>query len=105
MARTKKKRNKVNFSPTPISLKNIENILTCFTLHFGTSIQNSEHLDDSVYQIISNIQGAEMASACPTHIHTAAQKLKASSIHVHLILPEHELHKCPPTDNSLLCKT
>lgn len=44
-----------------------------------------------------------MLCACSTH--TAAQKLKANSIHVPLILLEHELCKCSHTDNPHLCKS
>ena len=96
----KKRKKKVNFSPIP--MLHAENILTCLTLHFGTSIWNSKHLDGSVCQIISNIQGAGMLSACPTH--TAAQQLKTGSIHVP-VLPEHKFCKHSHTDNLFLCKT
>lgn len=44
-----------------------------------------------------------MLSACPTH--AAVQKLKPSSIHVPLILPEQELCQCSHTDKPLLHKT
>lgn len=93
------KRNEVNLSPIPISPQDMETALTCHTLHFGTAVWISKHLVDSVHQIISNSQRAQMLSACPSRI--ATQKLQTASI----ILPKQEFCKYSHTDNPLLLKT